>query len=159
MRSEPVYVDEVDGAIVVSTHRRGAFGLEFLIEVDGEPGTRIDDTHWLLPGVDGSDQHAELKGKFWEVFPTLVVSGQEVRTGPKLPWWLIALAVLPGLMCAPFDAPFGWTSFIVGVVTLLANQLALREAPTMNQRAVRVVVQGFIGFAFWLMLVLPTMSR
>lgn len=157
VRTQPLYVDEVDGPIVVSTGRRGWLGVDFMIEVDGEPAERVDSTRWMLPGTDGTPQPAMLRGKPWDVFPTLVVAGQDVRTGPTMPWWLVLLAALPAILCAPFDAPFGFTSFVVGVVVLLANHLALREAPTMGQRAIRVIVQAFLGVAFWLMLELPRM--
>ncbi|MFN8074338.1 MAG: hypothetical protein U0Q15_02820 [Kineosporiaceae bacterium] len=155
MRSQPLFVDEVDGPIVVSSSRRGRFGLQFVIEVDGEAAERNGPDRWLLPGVDGTPQPAVLRGKPWDVFPTLAVAGQEVRVGPTMPWWLIALALLPAILCAPFKAPFGLTSFVIGVVALLVNQLALREAPTMGQRAIRVVSQDVIAVMFWLMLELP----
>jgi len=146
VRTQPITIEGVKGGVVVATNWKG--GVNVLVDGKEMPSRGKD--RWALPAVRGADLEAYLDIKFWHVFPTLVVNSVEHRTGPKTPFPLMVLAVLPLLMVLPV---FGWNGVILGVAAALLNQSALRESTSLGVRLTRLVVQD--AFAIGLVLILP----
>ncbi|WP_040162262.1 hypothetical protein [Nigerium massiliense] len=96
-----------------------------LLKVDGRRIQPVKGVY-RLPGSDGRDVHARLRGRWIAANPSVVIGDQTYRTGPESPSWLILPVCLPLLLLLGG----GVVPVLLAVVCFVFNLFVLRSDRT-----------------------------
>ncbi|MDR7275765.1 hypothetical protein [Catenuloplanes atrovinosus] len=114
MHTNPIMIPGVAGWVSVTLPALGRPA----ITVNGMPAQRLRGSDFLLPGAAGAPVLVKLKTGLAEPFPSILTVDATYRTGPPLPGYLKALALLPILFI-----PLGGVLFgaVFAVPAIIAN--------------------------------------
>lgn len=107
--------------------------------VDGRPVRPVRGSY-LLPGVDGREVPARLKGRWLSAHPTVVIGSQRYKTGPETPSWLGLAVVLPLL----FVLGGGFFPLVLAAAGMAFNLFVLRSPRSEVARFV-LMMAGFVA--------------
>jgi hypothetical protein len=151
MGTEPLNVRGLAGPLVV-THNFLTGRLT--MTVGGRPAERIGRTRrYALPAAGGGTVEGEVRGGFFDPYPSVYVGGVAHRTGPLVPVALRVLALLPVLLLLG-----GLLGGLVAALGVAVNQVVVRLSQPNMLKAVMMLGVAVGCYIVWYILAAALIS-